>query len=178
VSALAGRSIFFDDLRVGEVRELGSHVFTKEEIIEFAERWDPHLWHVDEEAAEASFFGGIVSSGVHTFAAFTKLLTSNFLLDVAVTAGKDINIQMRSPVRAGEEIHARVTIAALEDVPRRDDQGLAHLEGECYRDDGSVVLAVRIQVLVARRPAGAGESATEGQQVDDGRAAQPGRPPV
>ena len=150
-ASIADRSIFFDDLRVGEVRELGSHVFTKDEIIEFAERWDPHLWHIDEEAAEASFFGGIVASGVHTFAAFTKLLTSNFLLDVAVTAGKDINIQMRAPVRAGEEIHARVTVAALEDMAHRDDQGLVHLAGECYRADGTVVLAVRIQVLVARR---------------------------
>ena len=92
--------------------------------MEFANRWDPHLWHVDEEAAEASFFGGLVASGVHTFAAFTNLLTTNFLLDVAVTAGKDINLQMRAPVRPDEEIHARVTVAALEDVPRRDGQGL------------------------------------------------------
>jgi acyl dehydratase len=145
------RSIFFDDLRVGEVRELGSHVFTKDEIMEFANQWDPHLWHVDEEAAEASFFGGLVASGVHTFAAFTNLLTTNFLLDVAVTAGKDINIQMRAPVHVDEEIHARVTIAGLEDVPHRDGQGLVHLAGECYREDGTIVLSVRIQVLVARR---------------------------
>ena len=150
---MAGRSIFFDDLRVGEVRELGSFTLTKDEIVEFANRWDPHLWHVDEQAAEASFFGGIVASGVHTFAAFTKLLTSNFLLDVAVTAGKDISLQMRAPVRPDEEIHARVTVAALEDVPRRGDQGLVHLAGECRREDDTVVLTVRIQVLVARRPA-------------------------
>src|SRR3954449_9504922 len=151
-ASIADRSIFFDDLELGEVRELGSHVFTKDEIMEFAERWDPHLWHVDEEAAEASFFGGLVASGVHTFAAFTKLLTTSFLLDVAVTAGKDISLQMRSPVRPGEEIHARVTVAALDGVPRRGDQGLVHFAGECTRDDGTVVLSVRIQVLVARRP--------------------------
>ena len=153
-SAIDERSVFFDDLRAGEVRELGSHVFTRDEIMEFANQWDPHLWHVDEEAAEASFFGGLVASGVHTFAAFTNLLTTNFLLDVAVTAGKDINIQMRAPVHVDEEIHARVTIAGLEDVPHRDTQGLVHLAGECNRDDGTVVLAVRIQVLVARRTVG------------------------
>jgi acyl dehydratase len=153
-TSIADRSIFFDDLRVGEVRELGSHVFTKAEIMEFADRWDPHLWHVDEAAAEESFFGGLVASGVHTFAAFTKLLTSNFLLDVNVTAGKDISLQMRAPVRPGEEIYGRVTVAGLEDVPHRDSQGLVHLEGECYRDDGAVVLSVSIHVLVARRPVG------------------------
>ena len=155
---MASRSIFFDDLRVGEVRELGSFTLTKDEIMEFANRWDPHLWHVDEEAAAASFFGGIVASGVHTFAAFTNLLTSNFLLDVAVTAGKDINLQLRAPVRPDEEIHARVTVAALEDVPHRDGQGLAVLAGESYTDDGTVVLAVRIHVLIARRPENAQEA--------------------
>ena len=121
--------------------------------MEFANRWDPHLWHVDEEAADASFFGGIVASGVHSFAAFTNLLTANFLLDVAVTAGKDINLQLRAPVRPDEEIHARVTVAALEDVPHRPEQGLVLLYGENTAADGTVVMTVEIEVLVARRPA-------------------------
>jgi len=146
------RSIFFDDLRVGEVRELGSFTLTKDEIVHFADRWDPHPWHIDEAAAEDSLFGGIVASGVHSYAAFSSLLTCNFLLDVAVTAGKDIGMQLRAPVRPDEEIRAHVTVTGLEDVPHRPDQGLVFLVGENYTDDGTVVLTVRIQVLVARRP--------------------------
>ena len=61
---------------------------------------------------------------------------------------------MRAPVHVDEEIHARVTIAGLEDVPHRAGQGLVHLAGECYRDDGTIVLSVRIKVLVARRTVG------------------------
>jgi hypothetical protein len=45
-----------------------------------------------------------------------------------------------------------VTVTGLEDVPHRPDQGLVFLVGENYTDDGTVVLTVRIQVLVARRP--------------------------
>ena len=150
---LANRHIFFDDLRVGEVRELGSFSLTKEEIVEFAGRWDPHLWHVDEEAANNSFFGGIVASGLHSFAAFTNLLTRGFLLDVAVTAGRGINIQMKAPVRPNQEIHARVSVTDLQDVPHRPEQGLVVLYGENTAADGTVVMTVEIEVLVARRPA-------------------------
>ena len=130
-----------------------SFSLTKEEIVAFAGRWDPHLWHVDEEAANNSFFGGIVASGLHSFAAFTNLLTRGFLLDVAVTAGRGINIQMTAPVRPDQEIHARVTVTDLQDVPHRPEQGLVVLYGENTGADGTVVMTVEIDVLVARRPA-------------------------
>jgi acyl dehydratase len=147
--------LFFDDLRAGEVRELGSFSFTQEDIIEFAERWDPHTWHVDEAAAIDSFFGGIVASGVHTFAAFSSLMTSKFLSGVAVSAGREITLQFKAPVRPEQEIHVRVTTTDLQDVPHRPDQGLVLLFGESLAADGTVVMTVRLEVLVARRPAGA-----------------------
>ena len=166
---LANRHIFFDDLRVGEVRELGSFSLTREEIVGFAGRWDPHLWHVDEEAASNSFFGGIVASGLHSFAAFTNLLTRRFLLDVAVTAGRGINIQMKAPVRPDQEIHASVTVTDLQGVPRRPEQGLVLLYGENTAADGTVVMTVEIEVLVARRPAeGQRESPTDTRRRRDG----------
>ena len=150
------RSIYFDDLRVGEVRELGSFTLSQDEIMAFAERWDPHPWHVDETAAERSFFGGIVASGVHSYAAFSNLLTRSFLLDVAVTAGKDITMQLRAPIRPDEEIHSRVAVTGLEAVPHRPEQGLAFLLGENTNESGTVVLTVRIEVMIARRTAAAG----------------------
>ena len=146
------RRLFFDDLVVGEVRELGSFSLTQEEIIHFAERWDPHPWHVDEAAAYDSFFGGIVASGVHSFAAFSSLLTGNFLIDVAVSAGREITMQLKAPVRPEQEIRARVKVIDLDDVPHRPDHGLVLLFGENLAADGTVVMTVRLEVLVARRP--------------------------
>ncbi len=63
----AGRAMrFFEDMRVGERTELGSHTFTAEEIKAFARRYDPQRFHVDEEAAARSHFGALCASGWHT----------------------------------------------------------------------------------------------------------------
>jgi acyl dehydratase len=65
---------FFDDLRVGERRELGSHTFTAEDIKAFASRYDPQAFHIDEEQAARSHFGGLCASGWHTGAVCMRLI--------------------------------------------------------------------------------------------------------
>lgn len=59
---------FFDDIEVGWTRELGKHTFAAEEIKRFASRYDPQLFHMDEEAAKKSQFGALCASGWHTAA--------------------------------------------------------------------------------------------------------------
>ena len=92
--------------------------------MEFANRWDPHLWHVDEAGGRGvvlrrhrrerrAHVRGLHQPADHEFPARRGR-----------DGGKDINLQLRAPVRPDEEIHARVTVAALEDVPHRDGQGL------------------------------------------------------
>ena len=65
--------MFFEEVVVGEVAELGAHTFTAEEIKRFASAFDPQPFHLDEAAAEASHFGKLVASGWHTLAAWMKL---------------------------------------------------------------------------------------------------------
>lgn len=60
---------FWDDMQVGDRAEFGRHIFTAEEIKRFAARYDPQPFHMDEEAAKRSHFGGLVASGWHTAAA-------------------------------------------------------------------------------------------------------------
>jgi acyl dehydratase len=62
---------YFEDMRVGERTELGSHTFTAEEIKAFARRYDPQMFHVDEAAA-GSHFGGLCASGLHTAAMYMR----------------------------------------------------------------------------------------------------------
>lgn len=65
--------MFFEDVVVGEVAELGAHTFTAEEIKRFASAFDPQPFHMDEAAAEASHFGKLCASGWHTLATWMKL---------------------------------------------------------------------------------------------------------
>ncbi|ENR91395.1 hypothetical protein C043_01407 [Brucella abortus 80/101] len=63
----------FIEENIGEERVLGTYTFTAEEIIAFARKFDPQPFHIDEEAAKNSLFGGLCASGWHTTAIFMKL---------------------------------------------------------------------------------------------------------
>jgi acyl dehydratase len=64
---------FFEDLEVGARDEIGAHTFTAEEIKRFAQAYDPQPFHLDEDAAAKSHFGGLLASGWHTQAVWMKL---------------------------------------------------------------------------------------------------------
>lgn len=63
-------------LNIGQTYELGRHTFTKEEIIAFGTKYDPQPFHIDEDAAKQSFFGGLCASGWQTAAIWMKLQRS------------------------------------------------------------------------------------------------------
>lgn len=144
-------TIYYDDLTVGDVFELGAYMLSREDIVRFAQEWAPHPSHVDEAFAASSFFGGIVAAVSQTYAACARLVTVNLLPDLAFTAGRDVLLQPKAPVRPGQEIHVRATVTGLEDG-RRHDQGDVVLVCENVAEDGTVALVVQMQLMVARRP--------------------------
>src|SRR6201999_2979537 len=68
---------FFEDIAVGQRRELGSFTFTAELIKKFAAQFDPQRFHLDEEAGRNSLFGGLAASGWHVGSACMKLLVAD-----------------------------------------------------------------------------------------------------
>jgi len=65
---------FFEDIRVGEIDEVGRHLFTAEDIKSFAARFDPQPFHLDEAMAARSHFGRLCASGWHTACVWMRLL--------------------------------------------------------------------------------------------------------
>ena len=65
--------MFFEEIVVGDVAEIGGHTFTAEEIKRFASAFDPQPFHTDEAAAAASHFGKLCASGWHTLAVWMRL---------------------------------------------------------------------------------------------------------
>ncbi|MGI9462577.1 MAG: MaoC/PaaZ C-terminal domain-containing protein, partial [Aestuariivirgaceae bacterium] len=70
--SVAGTWLWYDEFKAGSRAELGSYAFTRDNIIGFAGKYDPQGFHVDEEAAAKSHFGGLCASGWHTAAAYMK----------------------------------------------------------------------------------------------------------
>ena len=65
-------SLYFEDIVIGQKIDLGSHIFGREEIIDFAQKFDPQRFHLSEEGGKDSLFGGLCASGWHTSAVWLR----------------------------------------------------------------------------------------------------------
>jgi acyl dehydratase len=148
--------LYFEDLDAGAVAESGSRTVTKEGIIEFAEQWDPQPFHVDEEAAGESMFGGLVASGLHTLSLCNVLATDAVFGDLAVLGGRGIDgVRFHEPVRPGDTLRVHVEVASTSEVSR-PGAGHAEIEVTGHNQADEQVITWRSLVLVERRDNGAG----------------------
>src|SRR5712672_2539139 len=90
---------FFEDLVVGQRRELGSFTFTAELIKKFAAQFDPQRFHLDEEEGKNSLFGGLAASGWHVGSACMSLLVADGqrLAREAAARGEEVAVWVPSP---------------------------------------------------------------------------------
>ncbi len=156
-------STWFEDLREGTQTELGSYIFTAESIKEFAAKFDPQPFHLDEEAARTSLFGGLCASGWQTASVYTGMnIRSRLGREAAARArGEEIarwgpspgfkDLKWPRPVFAGDEVTYRQSIAALTDFRNRPERGLLVTLGEGFNQNGELVFQVTGQILVPRR---------------------------
>jgi acyl dehydratase len=143
---------YAEDLYAGLSYSLGSWTVTREQIIEFGRSWDPQPFHVDAEQARSSYFGGLVASGVHTFAVFQRLAVLGAYQDWATIAGRGVReMRFRKPVRPGTTLSG--SFAVTEVQPRGQGRGLAVIRGTLHDQHHDLVFEVIMETLVARRPA-------------------------
>lgn len=142
---------YFEDIDVGQRRTLGSHTMTKAAIVEFAERFDPQPFHVDEEAAATSRFGEIIASGLHTMAVCQRLVTDGFYAEIANIAGLGIDdTRFLEPVRAGDRLTAHIEIVSTRPLESREDTGLVVVDQRLTNQDEEEVLSSEALTLVER----------------------------
>jgi len=110
---------YFEDFRVGETGALGTHTITEVEIVAFARKYDPQPFHVDPEAARATFFGGLIASGWHTCAILMRLSVEAARREEAAATGSPgvDSCRWLEPVRPGDTLSARTEV--LEAWPSR-----------------------------------------------------------
>lgn len=140
----------YANVTVGSVNEFGSYEVTKEEIVEFARRYDPQPFHVDEEAAAESMYDGLIASGWHTCAMTMRLLVENSVEDGNLGSPGIDEIRFRRPVRPGDILSVRTEVTGkrpLESDPRR---GLVTSYVETTNQDDDIVLSMETAMFVRR----------------------------
>jgi acyl dehydratase len=111
---------YFEDIEIGETHEHGSYDVTEEEIVEFAEQYDPQPFHTDPEAAKETSFGGLAASGWHTAAMCMRLLVE--AMEEAEWASQGARgvdeLRWIRPVRPGDSITAEYEVIEKRDGDR------------------------------------------------------------
>ena len=145
-------SQFYEDVEVGRTYECGETTVTEEDIVTFAEQFDPLTMHADPERAEDSPHHGLIASGYHTLALTVRLLVEGYRGDRAVIAGLSIDdVTWHRPVRPGDTLSASVTMEKKRLSSGNPSNGIVSMTVETRNGDGDVVLSYEDNELVRVR---------------------------
>ncbi len=147
-------TLYWEDFKVGETVEMGTHAFTEAEIIKFAKQFDPQPFHADPVAAKASFYGGIIASGWHTCAVGMRLNCDTYINRTVSLGSPGLdNIRWPKPVRPGDTITYRRTVLESRASKSRPGVGLLRSLTEALNQRGEVVMSMEGWGMFGRRPA-------------------------
>jgi acyl dehydratase len=157
---------FFEDIAIGQRRELGSFTFTAELIKKFAAQFDPQRFHLDEEAGRKSLFGGLAASGWHVGSVCMKLLVADGqrLTREAAARGEKTAIWGPSPgfrelrwirpVLAGDIVSFATEVESVRPSEKRPEWGIVQARNTGTNQRGELVFSLLATAFVPRRDAG------------------------
>ena len=150
---MSQETLYFDDLKVGDTFTTGTYEVSAADIKRFAAEFDPQPFHLDDEAARSTMFGGLAASGWHTAAITMRLLVSGGpkLANGVLGAGGEIEWKM--PTRHGDVLHVESEVVELIPSRSRTDRGMLVLRSRTINQHGEVVQTLTAKLIVARRPA-------------------------
>jgi acyl dehydratase len=144
---------YLEDYVPGDVVEVAaSYLITEEEILEVGKRWDPQPFHTDREAAAESFFGGLVASSVHLFAASVWLGYQMETRTAAVTALGFSELSWHAPARPGHRLSLRAETLSARESKSRPDCGVVENKSQIFNQDGELVFSFIGAALIRKRP--------------------------
>ena len=143
--------LYLEDLAVGQRFTSGSHAIDVAQIKEFARAFDPQPFHLDEEAAKASLFGGLAASGWHTMAITMRLLVETGLPLAGGIIGAGGEVSWPRPTRPGDVLTVFSQVEEVTPSRSRPDRGMVRVRGETRNQHGEVVLILIARLIVPRR---------------------------
>ncbi len=144
---------YFEDFTVGETIDHGTRAVSADDIVAFAREYDPQPFHVDADAPETAFLGGLIASGWHVAAIFMRLMCDSFILESASMGSPGIEtLKWVKPVRPGMILAGRSTVLDVRPSRSRPDRGIVRFRNELSDGDGAIVMWFDTPIMFGRRP--------------------------
>lgn len=136
--------LYWEDFPAGHSMAFGAYPVTKEAVIDFAQRYDPQPFHLDEEAARGSLFGGLCASGWHTCAMAMRMMCDEYLLEAASLGSPGIDeLRWLKPVCPGDTISAEMTVLEARVMNSKPHVGLVLSRWRVFNQDGVDVMTMQ-----------------------------------
>ena len=146
--------IYFEDLELGVEQTYGTVEVTREEVIDFARKWDPQPFHLSDEAAAKTHFGRIAASGWHTCAMTMGVIARYVVGHEQAGLGSPGVDELRwlKPVYPGDTLTVRGQV--IEKTPSRSKPEIGSFRSRTRvtNQDGVDVMTFTSIVLIRRRP--------------------------
>jgi acyl dehydratase len=154
--------IYFEDLELGQETFFGSYEVTREEVIEFARKYDPQPFHLSDEAAAKTHFGRLAASGWHTCAMTMAVIARKVVGEEQAGLGSPglDNLRWLKPVYPGDTLHVYSKVSDKRPSRSKPDIGSFWTETVVKNQDDVPVLTFTSIVLIRRRP-GSGAAAEQ-----------------
>ena len=145
-------TLYLDDFKVGQHFKSGTVVVTAEAIKEFAARFDPQPFHLDEAAAKKSVFGGLVASGWHTAALSMRLLVDGDMQVAGGLIGLGGELTWPRATKPGDILHVDSEIVEVKTSRSRPESGIVKIRNTALNQNGEAVQIFIVSMLVPCKP--------------------------
>jgi acyl dehydratase len=140
--------LYLEDLKVGDHFKSDSYLMTLEEILAFAEKFDPQPFHLNEmAAAEHPVFQGLAASGWHTAAVTMRLWTQCFPVAYGLI-GSESHVRWPRPTRPLDQLRVEVHITDIKPSRSKPDRAIVSYETQTFNQDDQVVYTSSTKILV------------------------------
>jgi acyl dehydratase len=142
--------LYWEDLKIGDSISTMERTLERNEIIDFAQRYDPQPFHVDEDAARLSIYGGLIASGWHVAAIVMRLMVDSSNAASLGSPGLE-DLRWLKPVRPGDTLRARRTILETRPSESNPRIGIVKALWEVFNQESALVMMVTGYSMVQRR---------------------------
>lgn len=143
--------LYLDDFQVGQRFVTGSHALDAAQIKAFAAQFDPQPFHLDEEAAKNTLFGGLAASGWHTVSITMKLLVESGAPIAGGIIGAGGEVSWPRPTRPDDVLTVETTVMEVSPSQSRPDRGRLVLRNETKNQKGETLQVMIAKLTVPRR---------------------------
>ena len=144
--------IYFEDIKIGDSYKLGPLFVSKKEILEFANKYDPQPFHINEEKAKESLFGGLCASGWHTCSLYMKMLCDSFIKNLASLGSPGMNeIRWLKPLFPDQKIYGKVTIIKKTPSKSKPNIGSMITKSEVYNEKKELIMTLESISIVRKK---------------------------